>query len=91
MADDRFAIRPGETFFDASTLPNQAQISYAIVLRGITHDVNTSILDGLGEDCDVNSNDPKSKHKLYPGSTSNGGIPSHAAPLFATYSLSPQC
>lgn len=68
MADDRFSIRPGETFFDVSTLPaSQVQMSYAIVLRGLTHDANTSIVDGLGEDVDVNmNNETNSKDKLYP-------------------------
>ncbi|XP_031556780.1 choline O-acetyltransferase-like [Actinia tenebrosa] len=66
MADDRFAIRPGDTFFDASTLPSQVQMSYALVLRGITHDVNTTILDGLGEDVNVDNNKANSKDKLYP-------------------------
>jgi len=51
LADDRFGIRPGETILDGSVLPNQVQVSYAIVLRGINNDPSTSILDGLGEDC----------------------------------------
>jgi hypothetical protein len=65
MSDDRFGIRPGERFFDASTLPPQVQMSYAIVLRGTTHDPNTSIVDGLGEDT-INNNNGNIKEKLYP-------------------------
>lgn len=55
LADDRFGIRPGETIFDASTLPNQVQVSYGIVIRGLAHDPSTSILDGLGEDKNNNN------------------------------------